>query len=166
MQTSRLVHWFLGTTALWGNMQLSLRSVSQSFVCTDYLLRRHASAPGVKVHTLWKGTLGGAIHKPPRRTECLLWGSTKKKHRSRENNPHSPSAPSSCQSHRIQMSSRAFLPYVYSDKFIINSSTEVRLRLYIRKKLLLEQRIPSWTSSWPLSFQKMLSGNRKSSDSH
>lgn len=64
------------------------------------------------------------------------------------------------------MSSRAFLPYIYSDKFIINSSIEVHLRLYIRKKWLLEQRIPSWTSSWPLSFKKMLSGTRNLSDSH
>lgn len=30
---------------------------------------------------------------------------------------------------------RAFLPYIYSDKFIINSSTEVHLRLCIRKKI-------------------------------
>lgn len=45
LQTSRLVHWFLGTTALSGNIQLSLRSIPQSFVCTDYLLQRHTRAP-------------------------------------------------------------------------------------------------------------------------
>lgn len=111
-QTSRLVHWLLHATALSGNIQLSFRSVSQSlFVQITYSWDTQVPLM-LKVQTLWKAMLGGATHKPPRRTECSVWGYIKK-HRSRENSPHSPSAPSSCQRHKIWMSSgRSSITYI------------------------------------------------------